>query len=237
MKKITKIPDLVESVKEALFEGILTGELRPGEKLQQEKLAVRLGVSRQPVSHALRLLEEQGILTALDARSLTVAEPDIDSVLQMMDVRKELDGFAAGSAAKKFANNQVTESDHAIVDQITNLVSRNLNTKQASPKRNVLDDIHFHELIRDLSGNPFIQESLARYVLHHNRFIYLMAKDMDHRIWLEHEQIMDAIIAGDQAKSRKLMQDHIARGTLKLKRLSDCENRKPSFDYSGQTAG
>ena len=95
MKKIDKIPDLVEIVKESLFEGILTGELRPGEKLQQTKLAEELGVSRQPVSHALRLLEEQGILTALDRRSLTVAEPDMTSMLQMMDVRRELDGLAA----------------------------------------------------------------------------------------------------------------------------------------------
>ena len=224
MKKITKIPDLVETVKEALFEGILTGELRPGEKLQQEKLAESLGVSRQPVSHALRILEEQGILTALDARSLTVAEPDIDSVVQMMDVRKELDGFAARSAAKKFSGDQATDSDCAIVTEINNLLARNLKTQQVSAKENVLDDIRFHELIRDLSGNPFIQESLTRYVLHHNRFIYLMAKDMDYRIWLEHEEIMNAIMAGDGVKSRKLMQGHIARGTQKLKRLSKNED-------------
>jgi DNA-binding GntR family transcriptional regulator len=223
MRKIAKIPDLVESVKESLFEGILTGELRPGEKLQQEKLAKQLGVSRQPVSHALRLLVEQGILTSLDARSLTVAKPDLKSILQMMDVRKELDGFAAETAAKRFTDNQMNDFDRATVAEINNLMKRNLNINSTTAKHNVIDDIQFHKLIRNLSGNPFIQESLARYVLHHNRFIYLMPKDLDHRIWPEHEQILNAITEGDHVNARLLMQDHIARGTHKLITISQSE--------------
>lgn len=216
MKKIEKIPDLVEVVKDAIFEGILTGALQPGEKLQQEKLAKKLGVSRQPISHALRLLEEQGILTPLDARSLTVAEPDMNSVMQMMAVRKELDGFAAETAAKKIAAKELSKSDRANLTEIKKLLKRNLKNKFVTVKQSILDDVRYHELIRILSGNPFIHESLARYVLHHNRFIYMMVRDYDDQIWVEHESIMAAIIDGDAVCARKLMRRHIARGTLKL---------------------
>lgn len=229
VKKIDKIPDLVEIVKGSLFEGILTGELRPGEKLQQAKLAEQLGVSRQPVSHAMRLLEEQGILTALDGRSLTVAEPDMTSMMQMLEVRRELDGLAARRAAQKFARLQVTESDQIIIHDIQAVLERNIKKETESVKSNILDDIRFHELIRRLSRNPIIQESLARYVLHHNRFIYLMAKDMEYQIWVEHQQIFNAIVSGEAGNAGKLMRAHIARGTKKLKGMLE-PTQQESFD-------
>ena len=221
MHKIERLPDLVETVKNSIFEGILTGELRPGDKLTQGNLAKKLGVSRQPVSHAMRLLMEQGILSHLDARSLTVAEPDTRSVIQMLELRKELDGFAAYTAAKKFTSKNTADSDQALVAQIKSLVEYNLANTSRSMKQSILDDIRFHELIRDLSGNPYIHESLARYVLHHNRFISLMAKDMDQEIWRHHENILNAIIKGEEENARKFMREHIEYGTLKLKRHSD----------------
>ena len=226
MKKIAKIPDLVATVKDALFEAILTGDLRPGEKLQQAKLAETLGVSRQPVSHALRLLVDQGILTALDARSLTVANPDIHSMLQMMDVRSELDGLAARLAARNFANGTTSKKDLDIVAEIEALVAFHAAHDTASAKQTVTDDIRFHELIRELSGNDFIQESLARFVLHHNRLIYLMARDMDQKIWPEHRDILNAITSGDETKAVNLMRGHIARGTEKLETLSETSVEK-----------
>jgi DNA-binding GntR family transcriptional regulator len=56
LKKIAPQIDLVESVKNALFEAILTGEILPGDKLAQDDLADKMGVSRQPVIQALRNL-------------------------------------------------------------------------------------------------------------------------------------------------------------------------------------
>ena len=63
LEKITQQIDLVESVKNALFDAILTGEFLPGEKLAQDDLAEKMGVSRQPVIQALRILSEHGILS------------------------------------------------------------------------------------------------------------------------------------------------------------------------------
>lgn len=222
MKRIEKIPDLVEVVKDAIFDGILTGVLKPGEKLQQQKLAEKLGVSRQPISHALRMLQEQGILTRLDARSLTVAEPDMNSVMQMLAIRKELDSFAAQTAAKKSAAGNLSKADKLILADINKLVKRNLKKNSNPVKQGVMDDIRFHELIRTLSGNPFIHESLARYVLHHNRFIYLMTKEYDDQIWVEHQTIANAIMDGDAEKANEHMRYHIARGTAKLNK--HCED-------------
>lgn len=221
MKRIEKIPDLVEVVKDSIFDGILTGVLKPGDKLQQQKLAEKLGVSRQPISHALRMLQEQGILTRLDARSLTVAEPDMNSVMQMLAVRKELDSFAAETAAQKIATDELSKADKLLLAEINKLVKRNLKKNSVSVKQGVMDDIRFHELIRTLSGNPFIHESLTRYVLHHNRFIYLMTKEYDDQIWIEHETIITSIMNGDAAKAKEHMRYHIARGTAKLNKHCD----------------
>ena len=65
VKLLEKLPsqtDLVESVKAALFDAIIEGKITPNDKLSQIQIANALGVSRQPVIQALRILSEQGIL-------------------------------------------------------------------------------------------------------------------------------------------------------------------------------
>lgn len=69
MQKIAPQIDLVEAVKVSLFDAILTGKLLPGDKLSQDVLAEKMGVSRQPVIQALRILSENGILCPLGKRA------------------------------------------------------------------------------------------------------------------------------------------------------------------------
>ena len=96
--------DLVESVKNALFEAILTGEILPGDKLAQDDLAEKMGVSRQPVIQALRILSEHGILCPLGKKGLTVSSIDKDRLLNLLVVRSELDCLAARLAATRALN-------------------------------------------------------------------------------------------------------------------------------------
>ena len=59
MKPMTPAPVLTDRVRNAIVDAIVDGSLRTGERLAQEDIARRLGVSRQPVSHALSVLEQQ----------------------------------------------------------------------------------------------------------------------------------------------------------------------------------
>jgi len=74
-------PDLVDRVHRALRDAICDGDLAPGARLTQEWLAERLGVSRQPVLQALRLLRAEGFVHDAPARGVVVASIDAGQVM------------------------------------------------------------------------------------------------------------------------------------------------------------
>ncbi|MBM4433569.1 MAG: GntR family transcriptional regulator [Chloroflexi bacterium] len=81
------VPSVEEAVTASLRQSILRGELRPGERLQQERLAERLGVSRIPLRDALRRLESEG-LVRIDARKgAQVAELTAGDVREIYEFR------------------------------------------------------------------------------------------------------------------------------------------------------
>lgn len=231
MKKVARPLDLVESVKIALFEAILTGKLQPGEKLQQEMLAEKLGVSRQPISHALRILLDQGILTEFGSKSLTVAEPDPEKLLQIFEVRIELESYAAALAARRSARGQFSAAEKETLKKLHKLIERNQQEGSFNVSQSVLDDIQFHVMIRSLSGNPYIHETLSPHLLHHNRLMYLIQSHADKVIWREHEAILNSIINGDQKTANDLVRAHINGGIAALQRY--WENLRETSPISG----
>src|SRR5947209_3070379 len=72
MKPIDAQPVLIDQAYERLVEAIADGTLAPGQRIRQEELAAMLGVSRQPVSHALQLLKRQRLVEETGKRGLAV---------------------------------------------------------------------------------------------------------------------------------------------------------------------
>ena len=78
---------------------ILTGEYGPNERLIEEQLAERLGVSRTPVRQALTMLEAEGLVEIAPNRGATVCSFSIEDVWEIYDLRAVLEGHAARRAA------------------------------------------------------------------------------------------------------------------------------------------
>lgn len=79
---------------------IMNGELQDGDRLIEEDLASRLGVSRLPIREALRMLEHEGLVTVLPRRGAFVARYGPREITEVYDVRAELLGFAARLVAQ-----------------------------------------------------------------------------------------------------------------------------------------
>ena len=209
MKKIAPQIDLVESVKNALFEAILTGEILPGDKLAQDDLAEKMGVSRQPVIQALRILSEHGILCPLGKKGLTVSSIDKDRLLNLLVVRSELDCLAARLAATRALNKNFNEGDHDQIENIKTLINKSLElVKGKNHTVLVRNDLEFHKLVRGLSGNEFIQSILEPHLLHHSRLFYIMADGRHKEIWEQHQSIFQSILSGDPNKAEMLTKQH-----------------------------
>src|ERR1700756_4513151 len=96
-------PPLIDRTYEQLVEAIADGTLAPGQRIRQEELGRVLGVSRQPISHALRLLKQQKLGEESGRRGLIVAAVDAVRVRELYQVRSALDALTARLAAERIA--------------------------------------------------------------------------------------------------------------------------------------
>lgn len=83
---------------ESLRHTFIAGELKPGERVRQEEIAERLGLSLAPVREALAVLEQEGQLTYRPRRGYFVTELDLDDLHEIYDLRQLVEGRAARGA-------------------------------------------------------------------------------------------------------------------------------------------
>ena len=204
MKTITPAPNLVEQVADALFEGVLTGELKPGERVIQEHVAQRLGVSRQPVQQALLLLRNRGLLVDAPGRGLMVPALEWSDVEHVYEIRASLEALAC-----RLAIDHVTKVD---LKRGAEILARGRHAMKKSHVGNmVAADIAFHELLYQLSRNPLISTTMAPHLVFTQRAMgEVLRRDQEPRdIWAQHEAIWEAITQGDAAKAEALVRAHL----------------------------
>jgi DNA-binding GntR family transcriptional regulator len=199
LKQIAAAPDLTERVHAQLLEAICAGELAPGARVTQEELAASLGVSRQPVNQALRLLKKEGFLVDAGKRGLMVSPLDGRAVGQLYEVRAVLDGLAARLAAQ--ARRRIDPA----------LIAEGRRAATGSNLRAMIRaDMKFHDAIYAASGNQFITDSAARHWQHIGRAMgaFLQPQGMGATVWNEHQAILEAINSGDAARAESLARGH-----------------------------
>ncbi len=201
-------PILVEETYRALLDEIAEGRLAPGARLRQEALAEELQVSRQPISHALALLKQEGFLVEAGRRGLEVAPLDPAYLLALYQVRAALDGTAAALAAER-----VVQADPTAVRDLDALRA-DLEVGERLPagaiKELVRADMAFHRSLNRLSGNPVILETADRQWGHLRRAMHavLTGAYRAERVWQEHRAIVEAIQVGDPERARQLAEAH-----------------------------
>ncbi|MCB1907421.1 MAG: GntR family transcriptional regulator [Rhodocyclaceae bacterium] len=206
MKQLETQPKLVEQVFEAILEEITSGRMRPGERVIQEQLAKELGVSRQPVQQALLLLRNQGVLQDAPGRGLQVAALDLGYVRNMYDMRAVIEGLACRRAAE-------VNADAARAKGPALIRAGRKAVENGSVKNMIAADRAFHGLIYTLSENPLVEPILETQWTNTQRIMgeVLLRDDQPRNVWNQHEEILDAIAAGDGASAEALGRRHISR--------------------------
>jgi DNA-binding GntR family transcriptional regulator len=208
---LNSAPDLIAQVHDRLLAAVVDGTLAPGERLTQESVALRLGVSRQPVSHALQLLKHRGLLIEHGRRGLAVAPIDAQRISDLYHVREALEGLAANLAACRAKAGHITADEHAMVKAA--LARGEGLDASASISDLVQADVAFHSALHRLSGNAAIDETVADEWPHFMRSIglVLIQTDIRHRVWAEHAAILDAVLGGRPADAERLIREHLSR--------------------------
>ena len=201
---LTPPETLLEQTYRAILNAICDGRLAPGERLTQEHIAELLKVSRQPVAQALTLLKNQGFVKETGRRGLIVAHLDPVFFKAIYELRSAIDPMAARLAAQRMDGKAKQEGKAIIEDGQRALRSGELGAL-------VQADARFHAYVYELSGNPLITEVMNLYWNHLRRAMgeVLHAKGEGKRVLEEHEQILDALIAGDAEGAARTAQAHV----------------------------
>lgn len=208
--QLTIAPALIDQVHDRLLAAIIDGSLAPGARLTQESVAADLGVSRQPVSHALQVLKRRGLVMEHGRRGLMVAPIDAARLIALYQVREVLDGLAAGLAAARVARGDASVAERADLEAA---LARGLALRPGvSMTERVEADVGFHSSIHRLSGNTAITETVAEMWPHFMRSMAIILADggIRTRVWDEHAGIVAAVLAGDPHQAERLARAHTA---------------------------
>jgi DNA-binding GntR family transcriptional regulator len=207
-------------------EQILTGVLEPGSVLNQATLAKQIGISTTPLREALRRLKVEG-LVHLDAhRDAHVADLSAEEARDMLEMRRSLDPLGAALAAERRTKGDIAEI-RAAAERLEPLPV-NASVAHLTTHR------RFHAAIYRASHNDLLIKSLDELWDKADRY-RLLALQVDRgdaareQKRLEHQQLMEAVVAGDSDHAFTVMQAHIetSLGVQAAWRL-----RKPSLSAS-----
>lgn len=226
--KIESTPDLVEQVYTSLLDAISDGTLLPGARIMQEDIAEQLAVSRQPVLQALRLLRKDGFVRDAPGRGVLVAPLDVNTLVQIYQVRSTLDALAAKLAA---------QSCYVIDAQL--ITQGRLAARGTDIKAMMTADAAFHSAIYVASGNPLIAQTAQTHWHHIRRAMgaVLQASPMRESIWDEHQAIAKAIARGDATEAETLIRQHAEDAGQNLAHLLTAALfQKPFKNHFGETS-
>ena len=191
---------------------ILTGEYGPDERLIEEQLADRLGVSRTPVRQALAMLEAEGLVEITPNRGATVRSFSVDDVWDIYDLRAVLEGHAARRAAGRIENGEL-ERLRELAGEMERLPGR-FDDHEEEIRALVALNQEFHGTIVEASRNRRLERLINRTVeipLMFKAFFWYTPHERtisNHY----HRQILEALENGDADRAEIIMREHVYEG-------------------------
>ncbi|GAU77835.1 GntR family transcriptional regulator [Fusibacter sp. 3D3] len=202
--EIRNYKPLGEVVFEYLRNAILSGELKPGERLMEVTIAEQLGVSRTPVREAIRKLEKESFVIMIPRKGAYVADLTKNDILEVLEIRKELEGFAAALSAERMTEIEKDQLGKIVEDFNECLVSMD-------KKRMIECDNEFHSLIFNGSKNQRLINII--FDLHDQfqrfRLIYFNEFTNYQEIQASHSKIFEAILNRDPKVARAEAESHV----------------------------
>lgn len=180
-------PNLKEIALKQMRDRILSGELRPGAKIEQDSVADELGISRLPVREALITLEAEGLVDNVARRGSFVAAIDPQDILD----HYEMYGLLSGLAAKRAA----TTIDDVTLAQIVAVVDRMEATNDPAE----LDELNFsfHKSVNKVGSSRRLTVVLRLLSASMPTNFFEFNAEWKREAVIEHRAIIDALRSGD----------------------------------------
>ena len=217
---IVRTRSLTSLVQQEIERMILSGQIKAGERLNEQVLATKLGVSRGPVREATRGLERAGLVTAVVNHGVYVRKVSREEAFELYDLRALLTGFACGRLAES--------STPAQRRRLAKLVSRMDSAARGGNSTTYYAlNLEFHDALMEYAGNgraKQVDESLIKE-MHLFRQRSLVAPANMRESNAEHRTLVAAIAAGDAEAARRAGEAHVRGGRRRFAATATASER------------
>ena len=191
-------------VTERIRQDILAGELAPGSRLVEIDLTSRYGVGRAAVRSALVELEKEGLVDRTANRGALVHRVTLEETIEITEARAELEGLVARYAARRATAQERSELQE-LVEKMRLAVSEADALGYSELNRTLhrrLLEIGRHEVARSLITN-------LRNRAAHQQYRIALMPGRPRESLRQHEALVEAVVAGDDAEAEKAMHRHL----------------------------
>jgi DNA-binding GntR family transcriptional regulator len=207
MKVQIENTNLRGQIYEIIHEMILAREILPGEKILEEDLASKIGVSRTPIRECLCRLENEGIVEFVPRRGAFLRKYSRKKIAEVFDMREVLEGLVARLVAGAGSDPKLNEGIRKVLDRVYKLPDQGENLTQFTRA-----DIDFHRLLLEACNNEMLQNAMAVINTHLQiiRARTVVIPGRARRTVEEHYGVLDAVENQDPGSAEELMRCHIA---------------------------
>ncbi|MBE5865898.1 MAG: GntR family transcriptional regulator [Lachnospiraceae bacterium] len=202
--KMDEFLPLRDVVFNTLRQAILTGELKPGERLMEIHLADKLGVSRTPIREAIRKLELEGLVTMIPRKGAEVAQITEKSMNDVLEVRRAMDVLCVELACERI-------SEEALGDLKAACENFEQMVKTKDVKKIAKADVELHDIILQATGNRRLVQLVNNLSEQMYRYRYEYIKDFSQheRLVDEHRIIYESLVNKDKETASEAAKTHI----------------------------
>jgi DNA-binding GntR family transcriptional regulator len=207
---------------------ILGGIIAPGERVNENALAARFGVSRGPLREALRSLMSSGLIDQVPNRGFFVRKLELEQALAIYDVRAALFGLAGELLAQRADPETIARLRGFLDDMDAAVAAMDFDAYYPI-------NLAFHTFIVGATDNPVLAASYGDLVkkLHLFRARSLVQGGGLSVSNAEHRDMVEAVAARDPARAREAFNAHVARAKA---RLIAAAQAKPARAAKSKTA-
>ena len=203
-----------------LSKAIFRGDLKPGQRLVESKLAKLMKVSRTPIREAIIELQQKGLVVPSPPKGVKVAPlPTKEELTEFYDINSVLRGLAARKAASNITSQEIRKLQKIILQSEQLL-------KEDSLKNISKLNVKFHQVIEKSSNNKellFLLDNV--YKRSRERFSEILSRKKRQKESIkEHKAILESLIKKDEELAEKLMKKHIENGKEDLLQQIELQN-------------
>jgi DNA-binding GntR family transcriptional regulator len=202
-------------IADTLREMIMTGELKEGDKINENELCASMEISKTPLREALRVLSVEGLISLVPNRGSFVTKPTIEEIQEMFEVMSVLEGVCARVAADK-----MTAEEFSQLEQLHAALEEKFECRDQTEYIRINN--RYHSFIQELAGNRTLNQivNVLRKKILLYRFQSLNLPGRFEDSIKEHRQLLATFRERDGRRAEKIMKKHLKKQSQALEQLA-----------------